>query len=75
MKKLGQESAFPSVENDYDEGREYLTYQLGISKRLYIATQILTMLIGEYPNTKGDVEAAYQYADELLKQENGEAAK
>jgi hypothetical protein len=69
-KKLGTEPVFPSVQLDSLNG--YI--QEGISKRLWIATQIFPSLV-EYYDDKNDflketIEECYRVADELLKQEN-----
>lgn len=83
--KLGQEPAFPFIEKVVDVyGGESENVTLGMSKRLVIAKDILSGLLSnpDFQRTlhrmvkegdeqiKTSVTAAYQYADELLKQEN-----
>ena len=78
MKKLGQEPAFAN------RGQIYKPTQLGMSKRLYIATEAMKAIIthngfywqGDYPleNLSGVLpeyaaQLAFQYADALLKEE------
>ena len=70
-KKLGQESAFPVWTDDMPvEGTP------GISKRFYAACAAMQGQIAkqglsfELNQLRRDIEYAYLYADELLKQEN-----
>lgn len=71
--KLGQESAFPSKSQHYSE----FVINKGITQRFYAACAAMQgILANEHINPNGlmpikdKVAIAYQYADELLKQEN-----
>ena len=75
MKRLGQEPAFPkdSFTNQY---------QIGMSRRFYAACAAMQGILAANPkNTWGNsetpvptyvAELAYEFADELLKQEDNE---
>ena len=69
--KLGQEPAFPI--NEMGSDRE-ISFNPGISKRFYAACAAMQSLITSSPEGFGaisrNVKTAYEYADELLKQEN-----
>ena len=77
-KKLGTGPAFPRPIGEYKiiGAGEYNTAQEGMSKRLWIATQIAAAIYSNpYPDliTMEDklvVKMAYNAADELLRQEN-----
>lgn len=64
--KLEQSAAFPTSES--------YSGQEGISKRLWVATQLLAADISAenhpYETTQETVEYAYIIADEVLRQEN-----
>ncbi len=70
--KLGQEPAFPFVFNE----NEPVELHVGISKRFYAACMAMQGQIAnkglslELNRLSRDIEYAYMYADELLKQEN-----
>ena len=82
--KLGQESAFAISANDYgtESGRKYHHKQKGMSKRFYAACVAMQGILanqnGEYGVIGGTnqqyterlISQSYQFADELLKQEN-----
>jgi hypothetical protein len=84
MEKLGQEPAFGyPAHSDIDDppgwSRSCNTHEerKGMSKRFYAACAILQGLATaiEFRQDKSveeDVKLAYEYADELLKQENGD---
>lgn len=68
-KKLGLEPAFASNASLSTED----IYQNGMSKRLYIATHIMSGLYSDPSFNKSieeSVHIAYKITDELLKQEN-----
>ena len=79
-KKLGQGPAFPRARGE--AGGKYNAGSLGMSKRLYIATKAMQGLLAnpnviqyKHEHPRNDMspiiaEAAYEFADELLKQEN-----
>jgi len=69
--KLGQQPAFPT-----NQSFDFQTDFNGVSKRLYIATMAMQGLIngcvvnnGNY-DAKWTAKAAFNMADELLRQEN-----
>lgn len=82
--KLGQEPAFPMVNSEGLPGlitepysdfiKNY--YTNGMSKRFYAACIVMQGILANSHistgllNKDGVVKASYQYADELLKQEN-----
>lgn len=72
-KKLGQEPAFPIIDKDYGNSG---IYETGVSKRLYIATQLLQGLLANPDESLLDtqmsmlVNRSYEIADELLEQGN-----
>ena len=73
MSKLGTEPAFPSIlESRITPASSF--YNEGISKRLWIATQLFPAFIQGYRVQKNFIELsvnlAYEATDELLKQEN-----
>jgi len=70
-KKLGTEPAFPTTFERVNEiGRSFTDQEYGISKRLYIAIQIVSSIADNSGiNIECDVNLAYKYVDELLKQE------
>lgn len=64
--KLGQESMFPLA----DENMRY-NIPRGMSQRLFIATMAMQGLIASgYTGSKVISKVSYEYADELLKEEN-----
>lgn len=74
-KKIGQETAFPSVSDiSHDEYRTIISGTNGMSKRFYAACMAMQGLIANAPNgqlhnSSEGCALAYQWADELLKQE------
>jgi hypothetical protein len=81
--KLGQESAFPSWDMTFEKNPETDLFsagtEKGMSKRLYIAIEVMKKLdlpkwsinINEYKNYKVQwAKDCFRLADELLKQEN-----
>ena len=65
-KKLGSEQAFPMTDG-------MSNWENGMSKRLYLASTVLQGILSNKEaspvNIGSNVECAYKYADELLKQE------
>jgi hypothetical protein len=63
--KLGNESAYPLQYGAYG-------HHLGISKRFYAACAAMQGLLASDNELSGSglINVAYEYADELLKQEN-----
>ncbi len=74
--KLGQEPAFPIEEmqkNTNDSGVSELVPHLGMSKRFYAACAAMQGLLANRDfnhDLTAVVKASYDFADELLKQEN-----
>ena len=71
-KNLGQEPAFPNESNAYMQMPDCF----GMSKRFYAACAAMQGLLSN-PTTRRDnmtslIMVSYEYADELLKQENNE---
>lgn len=71
--KLGQEAAFAGYDPEIE------IYEVGISKRLYIATAAMQGLSNKFTglySTQRDIEGlvkqSYKIADEMLKQEQDE---
>ena len=80
-KKLGQEPAFPITEEQMDRIEKYphMSEMAGMSKRFYAACAAMQGILSNgniNPNgimpIEVKVKLAYEYADELLKQENDE---
>jgi hypothetical protein len=79
-KKLGQEPAYPNTETYNPNNMECnCTFQIGMSKRLAIASKIAAGLASNEiglslarisERVPKNVKIAYEYADELLRQEN-----
>ena len=85
--KLGSESAFPlsiaATNNEWRDISEYSSKDVGMSKRLYIATKAMQGMLAntivatelgknEVPHQnqiEGIARASVKYADELLKRE------
>lgn len=72
-KQSNNTPAFPVSGNTTSQFGEYSHLEEGMSKRFWAATKILQGLV-QIPiegvgSIQSDVEAAYNYADELLKQE------
>lgn len=83
--KLGQEPAFPALEyNEVGYGdqitlyfagqRQFIPFTKGVSKRFYAACVAMQGILAD-PNRcrltpEGTARKAYEFADELLKQEN-----
>ena len=71
--KLGQETAFPSVSDISHDGNDtMISGTNGMSKRFYAACAAMQGLLSCYGNSKRDdsiIKWSFQYADELLKQE------
>ena len=67
-KKLGQEPAFSAVA--FGEGQSF--YEVGMSKRFYAACMAMQGLIAHYgvQYENGHAKKAFQFADNLLEQEN-----
>ena len=65
--KLGQEPAYPTSDMYFSP------YKIGMSKRFYAACAAMQGLLTK-PNgmstVQGTIMQSYEYADELLKQEN-----
>lgn len=80
MNTLGKEPAFPTMEEDCISGVMVMNTVNGMSKRFYAACAAMQGLLsnrGAYyqPNSRNGpseycVKIAYEFADELLKQEN-----
>ena len=74
MKKLGQEPAFPEILLDTYSGKP-CGQEHGVSKRFYAACAAMQGLIvgvrssGDGLNINEITSAAFDFADELLKQE------
>lgn len=72
--KLGSEPAFPERTYEIDAQDNYVPYdEHGMSKRFYAACAAMQGLLSPekvFINKKELIESAYEYADELLKQEN-----
>lgn len=81
--KLGQEPAFPFVEEQMGAyGEKYYVVTVGMSKRFYAACAAMNAMIpliasdknirvnGDKLTPESVARASYMYADELLKQEN-----
>ena len=71
-KNLGQEPAFPNESNAYMQMPDCF----GMSKRFYAACATMQGLLSN-PTTRRDnmtslIMVSYEYADELLKQENNQ---
>ena len=71
-KNLGQEPAFPNESNAYMQMPDCF----GMSKRFYAACAAMQGLLSN-PTTRRDnmtslIMVSYEYADELLKQENNQ---
>lgn len=70
--KLGQQPAFATSAFGDGEG----VYDPGMSTRLYIATMAMQGMLSNpnrelrYDNVENFIKNCYEYADELLKQEN-----
>lgn len=71
--KLGQEPAFPLTEYKYTgDGVHEWVSEYGMSKRLHIASEILKSIASMHSPKSlipAEVKQAYDYADELLRQE------
>lgn len=72
-KKLGQEPAFPLPPEHNDNSMIPNDYDSGMSKRFYAACAAMQGLLSNtYISVRYDIiaEESFEYADELLKQEN-----
>lgn len=83
--KLGQEPAYPCLEynevgygnaitiNLLDGSKQFIPFKEGMSKRFYAACTVLQGFASD-PEINGPlseiIKSAYDWADELLKQEN-----